>query len=48
VIWGIRPRAHLGSLPWHYILDEIGAMIVAEYLGIDQHEVSYRNDRKST
>jgi hypothetical protein len=48
VIWGIRPRAHLGSLPWHYILDEIGAMIVAEYLGIDQREIGYRGDRKRT
>src|SRR5918995_377651 len=48
VIWRNRPRTHLGSLPWHYILDEIGAMIVAEYLGVDQREVGYRNDRKRT
>jgi hypothetical protein len=48
VIWRNRPRAHLGSLPWHYILNEIGSMIVAEYLGIDQREVGYRNDRKRT
>src|SRR5918996_4217897 len=48
VIWRNRPRTHLGSLPWHYILDEIGAMIVAEYLGIDQRDVGYRNDRKRT
>ena len=48
VIWRIRPRTHLGSLPWHYILDEMGAMIVAEYLGIDQRELGYRNDRKRT
>jgi Replication-relaxation len=48
VIWRIRPRAHLGSLPWHYILDELGSMIVAEYLGIDQRELGYRNDRKRT
>lgn len=46
VIWRTRPRTHLGSLPWHYILDEMGAMIVAEYLGIDQREVGYRNDQK--
>src|SRR6266511_911981 len=48
VIWRTRPRAHVGSLPWHYILDEMGAMIVAEYLGIDQREVSYRSDQKRT
>ena len=48
LIWRNRPRAHLGSLPWHYILDEFGSMIVAEYLGIDQREVGYRNDRKRT
>ncbi len=48
VIWRARPRTHLGSLPWHYILDEIGAMIVAEYLGIDQRELGYREDRKRT
>jgi hypothetical protein len=48
VIWRNRPRAHLGSLSWHYILNEMGAMIVAEYLGIDQHDVGCRNDRKRT
>ena len=48
VIWRTRPRIHLGSLPWHYILDEIGAMIVAENLGIDQREVGYRSDQKRT
>jgi hypothetical protein len=35
----------LGSLPWHYTLDEIGAWIVAEHLGIDRRLVSYRQDR---
>jgi len=48
VIWWNRPRAHLGSLSWHYIQNEMGAMIVAEYLGIDQHDVGNRNDRKRT
>jgi hypothetical protein len=48
VLWRNRPRAHLGSLPWHYILNEIGSWIVAEYLGIEPHEVGYRNDRKRT
>jgi hypothetical protein len=45
VVWRSRPRAMLGSLPWHYTLDEIGAWIVAENLGIDRHLVSYRQDR---
>jgi hypothetical protein len=48
VLWRNRPRAHLGSLPWHYILNEIGSWIVAEYLGIEPHEMGYRNDRKRT
>jgi hypothetical protein len=48
VLWRNRPRAHLGSLPWHYILNEIGSWIVAEYLGIEPHDVGYRNDRKRT
>jgi hypothetical protein len=45
VVWRSRPRALLGSLPWHYTLDEIGALIVAEHLGIDHRMVSYRQDR---
>lgn len=48
VLWRNRPRAHLGSLPWHYTLDEIGSWIVAEYLGIELREVGYRDDRKRT
>jgi Replication-relaxation len=48
VIWRARPHTQIGSLPWHYMLDEIGAMIVAEYLDIDQREVGYRNDQKLT
>jgi hypothetical protein len=39
VVWRSRPRALLGSLPWHYTLDEIGAWIVAEHLGIDRRFV---------
>ncbi len=45
VVWRTRPRALLGSLPWHYTLDEIGAWIVAEHLRIDRRLVSYRQDR---
>jgi hypothetical protein len=48
VLWRNRPRAQLGSLPWHYTLDEIGAWIVAEHLGIELRAVGYRDDRKRT
>jgi Replication-relaxation len=48
VLWRNRPRAHLGSLPWHYTLDEIGAWIVAEYLGVELRAVGYRDDQKRT
>ena len=48
VLWRNRPRAHLGSLPWHYTLDEIGACIVAEHLGTELRAVGYRGDRKRT
>ena len=48
VLWRTRPHTQIGSLPWHYILNEIGSWIVAEYLGIDPREVGYRNDRKRT
>ena len=46
VVWRTRPHIRLGSLPWHYVLDEMGALIVAEYLGIDQRELGYRADQK--
>ena len=48
VIWRVRPHTQFGSLPWHYILDEIGSWVVAEHLGIDPREVGYRDDRKRT
>jgi hypothetical protein len=48
VLWRSRPRAQLGSLPWHYTLDDIGAWIVAEHLGIELRAVSYREDRTRT
>ena len=46
VIWRTRPHTRFGSLPWHYVLDEMGALIVAEYLGIDQRELGYRADQR--
>lgn len=48
VVWRNRPRTHLGSLPWHYTLDQIGAQIVAEHQGIELKAVGYRDDRKRT
>ena len=48
VLWRNRPRAQLGSLPWHYTLDGIGAQIVAEHLGLELRAVGYREDRKRT
>jgi hypothetical protein len=48
VLWRNRPRAQLGSLPWHYTLDAIGAQIVAEHLGLEFKAVGYREDRKRT
>jgi hypothetical protein len=48
VLWRNRPRAQLGSLPWHYTLDAIGAQIVTEHLGIEFRAVGYREDRKRT
>lgn len=46
VIWRNRPRTRLGSLPWHYTLDEVGAWLVAEHLGVELRAVAYRNDQK--
>lgn len=48
VLWRNRPRTHLGSLPWHYTLDRLGAQIVAEILGIEPKAVGYREERKRT
>jgi hypothetical protein len=48
VVWRSRPRAQLGSLPWHYTLDHLGAQIVAETLGTELKAVGYREDRKRT
>lgn len=48
VLWRSRPRTQFGSLPWHYTLDQLGAQIVAETLGIELKAVGYREDRKRT
>jgi Replication-relaxation len=48
VLWRNRPRTQFGSLPWHYTLDQLGAQIVAETLGVELKAVGYREDRKRT
>jgi hypothetical protein len=41
-----RPRPGLGegSRPYHWVLDEAGALIVADYEGIDRSELRYTHD----
>jgi hypothetical protein len=43
--WRTRPPKHPGSFPWHYILDEPGALVVAESRGIEQNELGFRFDK---
>jgi hypothetical protein len=38
-----RPRG--GSAPWHYVLDEAGALIVAQARGTTVQELPFRRDR---
>lgn len=45
LIWRTRPRKRPGSLPWHYVLDELGVLIVAESRGIETGELRFRFDR---
>lgn len=45
VLWRTRPQRQPGSLPWHYVLDEPGALVVAESRGIEPTELRYRFDR---
>lgn len=40
-----RPFRHLGSAPWHYVLDEIGARVAASTLGIELQQLRYRLER---
>jgi len=44
-LWRTRPQRQPGSLPWHYILDEPGALVVAESRGIEANELRFRFDR---
>jgi hypothetical protein len=45
ILWRTRPQRQPGSLPWHYVLDEPGALVVAESRGIEPSELGYRFDR---
>jgi hypothetical protein len=45
VIWRTRPRKRPGSLPWHYLLDELGVLVVAESRGVDANELRFRFER---
>lgn len=38
------PRAGEGSHPYHWILDEAGALIVADWKGLDRSELRYTRD----
>lgn len=40
-----RPLRPTGSAPFHYVLDEMGAAIVAAERGIDRNQLGYRRDR---
>jgi Replication-relaxation len=45
LVWRTRPLKHPGSLPWHYVLDEPGALVVADSRGIERNELSFRFDK---
>lgn len=41
-----RPQKRPGSLPYHYTLDMLGALVVAELRGIELTELGFRLDRR--
>jgi hypothetical protein len=45
LVWRTRPPKHPGSFPWHYVLDEPGALVVADSLGIERGELTFRFDK---
>jgi hypothetical protein len=45
LIWRTRPPKHPGSFPWHYTLDESGALVVAASRGIEPAELPFRFDK---
>lgn len=40
-----RPHQHPGSQPHHYYLDDLGARLVAGYLGVELKQLRFRKDR---
>ena len=40
-----RPHRIKGSYPWHWVLGELGARLVAAELGVDLKQLGYRKDR---
>lgn len=40
-----RPHRDVGSAPAHYVLDELGAVVVAAARGLDREELAWRRDR---
>jgi hypothetical protein len=45
LLWRTRPPKHPGSFPWHYALDEPGALVVAASRGIEPSELAFRFDK---
>lgn len=45
LVWRSRPPKHPGSFPWHYVLDEAGALVVAASRGIELSELRFRFDK---
>jgi hypothetical protein len=45
LIWRTRPPKHPGSFPWHYTLDEPGALVVAASRGVEPAELAFRFDK---
>lgn len=45
VLGRFRPPRRPGSEPWHYVLDDLGAHVVAAYRGIEFKELKFRRDR---
>lgn len=41
-----RPQKRPGSLPYHYVLDILGALVVSELRGIELSELGFRLDRR--
>lgn len=45
VVDRFRPLTPIGSAPWHYMLGEAGAVVLAAERGIDARELRYRPDQ---